>query len=277
MTNFSNLRLVKGDHIRVKRTVYYHHGIYCGHNEVIHYFVERGCGIVSRHSLANFSKNKAIEVTRYDGFNPNEIVKRAESRLREKKYHLLFNNCEHFAYWCRTGQAKSSQIELVFNIIEATTNPSMYLFSVAEGIYRLYKNEKEKSASPEHLPKHILILFQRFKRAYESKNIAELKDTISRDFEGDLYGSNKSQFISMMSGNFRYLKYGTSPYIVIEVHNICHSDDTNFAAIIKMKANIQFLGILTPIKWDADKLYIEAKTEGDFNYWRISKIAKFAE
>ena len=31
----------------------------------------------------------------------DEIIERAKSRLGERKYNALFNNCEHFAYWCR--------------------------------------------------------------------------------------------------------------------------------------------------------------------------------
>ena len=39
------------------------------------------------------------------------VVCRAKSRLGEKKYHLLRNNCEHFALWCKTGISSSEQVE----------------------------------------------------------------------------------------------------------------------------------------------------------------------
>jgi hypothetical protein len=32
-------------------------------------------------------------------------------RLGEQNYNLLFNNCEHFAHWCKTGRHRSSQVE----------------------------------------------------------------------------------------------------------------------------------------------------------------------
>ena len=32
-------------------------------------------------------------------------------RLGEQDYNLLFNNCEHFANWCKTGRHRSSQVE----------------------------------------------------------------------------------------------------------------------------------------------------------------------
>ena len=44
-------------------------------------------------------------------YSPKETVERAKSRLGEDKYNLAFNNCEHFALWCKTGLKESSQIE----------------------------------------------------------------------------------------------------------------------------------------------------------------------
>jgi hypothetical protein len=32
-------------------------------------------------------------------------------RLGEQNYNLLFNNCEHFAHWCKTGRHRSAQVE----------------------------------------------------------------------------------------------------------------------------------------------------------------------
>ncbi|MBR9911110.1 MAG: lecithin retinol acyltransferase family protein [Gammaproteobacteria bacterium] len=38
------------------------------------------------------------------------VITRAKSRLGEKNFNLLFNNCEHFASWCVTGISNSDQI-----------------------------------------------------------------------------------------------------------------------------------------------------------------------
>jgi hypothetical protein len=32
-------------------------------------------------------------------------------RIGEQRYNLLFNNCEHFAHWCKTGRHRSAQVE----------------------------------------------------------------------------------------------------------------------------------------------------------------------
>lgn len=47
----------------------------------------------------------------YKLFSAEETVERAKSRLGENKYSLAFNNCEHFALWCKTGLRESSQVE----------------------------------------------------------------------------------------------------------------------------------------------------------------------
>jgi hypothetical protein len=39
------------------------------------------------------------------------VVHRAYTRLGERHYNLLFNNCEHFATWCKTGRTESQQVK----------------------------------------------------------------------------------------------------------------------------------------------------------------------
>jgi hypothetical protein len=149
------------------------------------------------------------------------------------------------------------------------------IFSIATDIYRIYVDEQDKTYNPKHLPKSALILFQRFKKAYENKNIIELKDSISDDFCGDIYGTNKKDFIDFMQYNFQRLRYGLSPHLVIEIHNIATSSSTNFSAVINMKANLKFIGIPTSMTWDVGKIVCEARSEGEYNYWRITKLLKF--
>ena len=40
-------------------------------------------------------------------------LRRAMGRLGEADYNLLFNNCEHFATWCKTGRHRSGQVDSV--------------------------------------------------------------------------------------------------------------------------------------------------------------------
>jgi hypothetical protein len=37
-------------------------------------------------------------------------VDRALGRVGEDAYHVLINNCEHFAHWAATGEKRSPQV-----------------------------------------------------------------------------------------------------------------------------------------------------------------------
>ena len=92
--------LCKGDHIYVYRIGYSHHGIYDGAG----YVYEYQDGIVTINDLDTFSKGAQVYI--YDEkalYSPNEIVARAQSRLGENEYNLIYNNCQNFATWCRCG------------------------------------------------------------------------------------------------------------------------------------------------------------------------------
>lgn len=101
-----------GDHVVVNRGIYTHHGVYVAHNKLIHYSGEPGIeGIAIEITLEKFVKNDEFWVYDHsDRLNVSEIISNARSRLYEKNYNLLFNNCEHFAHWCCTGTAWSNQV-----------------------------------------------------------------------------------------------------------------------------------------------------------------------
>jgi hypothetical protein len=109
--------MAKGDQIYVYRELvnleglYQHHGIDCGDNFVIHY--RKPSETVEKTSLGVFARGNIVYIREYaDGFCflSDHVVERAESRLGEQKYNLLFNNCEHFASWCKTGIGYSKQV-----------------------------------------------------------------------------------------------------------------------------------------------------------------------
>ena len=54
-----------------------------------------------------------VRYTSFPGtvYGPKAVVKRARSRIGQRGYSLLYNNCEHFATWCKTGQHCSVQAE----------------------------------------------------------------------------------------------------------------------------------------------------------------------
>ena len=153
----SDSELKKGDVIGVHRIggVYDHYGIYTGRGKVIHFSNEGsdfgGDIRVRRATLSQF-KNGASnvfvvdfeayrdyvenpELFDFEGlfklaidsffgnemslYSPEETVRRAESQLGREGYNLVFNNCEHFAVWCKTGKRESSQVQRFLEAIVA--------------------------------------------------------------------------------------------------------------------------------------------------------------
>jgi len=117
-----NATFTHGDILCVNRGLYKHYGIYAGNSIVIHYAAPDGdFGInasVHKTSLSKFEDGGVAHVVKLPEtgkpakqFSPEETVRRAQSRIGEKNYNLLFNNCEHFALWCKTGMNKSGQVE----------------------------------------------------------------------------------------------------------------------------------------------------------------------
>lgn len=41
-----------------------------------------------------------------------ETILKAISKVDDMDYHVLDNNCEHFAVWCKTGNMKSFQVRV---------------------------------------------------------------------------------------------------------------------------------------------------------------------
>jgi Lecithin retinol acyltransferase len=106
------------NHIYVDRIGFVHHGIDIGDGTVIHY---DGREIVEI-SIDTFCNGKKYLIKHYANYDPDSIVvKRAKSRLGESKYNLLFNNCEHFARWCKTGQQESEQVKNAGVAVSGTT------------------------------------------------------------------------------------------------------------------------------------------------------------
>ena len=110
-----------GDVLSVNRGIYKHYGVYVGNDTVIHFSggegfelsAKRAC--IRKTSLENFRKNDEIQIeTRCcESYSRKETVMRALGAVgtEKGKYALPWNNCEHFANWCRYGEKRSSQVE----------------------------------------------------------------------------------------------------------------------------------------------------------------------
>ncbi len=128
-----------GDHIY--RPIRYaqgatHHGIYIGNGRVIHFTGVSNAGgwfssgsfpseeeivaEVQETSIEEFMTDYSMDdltVVEYKGptLHHSTAVNRALKLLGSKEYHLIYNNCEHFAAHCKADQKVSQQAIKAFN------------------------------------------------------------------------------------------------------------------------------------------------------------------
>ena len=134
--------------------IYEHYGVYIGNDEVIH-FTDKGAHKVtlpefisyanrsdcyvkpfpeSRTALKIILKNRMktpddvekmlaeLDKAGYQFFSGAKVVQRAISAVGSPKwaaseYSLRNKNCEHFAFWCKTGVEHSTQIDHYSKIV----------------------------------------------------------------------------------------------------------------------------------------------------------------
>ncbi len=107
--------MATADHLQVPRRhgLFNHHGIDLGDGTVAHYLEGRE---ILRSPVSEFSQGEVVSVLDHADASPAGVtLRRAMSRLGEQNYNLLFNNCEHFATWCKTGRHRSEQVDSVID------------------------------------------------------------------------------------------------------------------------------------------------------------------
>ncbi|MGB3790351.1 MAG: lecithin retinol acyltransferase family protein [Phormidesmis sp.] len=107
--------MARGDQVYAMRELmgipYEHHGIDRGDGSVIHYS-KQGEAVIKRTTLETFARGSVVRVKpQPTSFISSIVLERAESRLGEREYDLFFNNCEHFANWCKTGRNECEQLD----------------------------------------------------------------------------------------------------------------------------------------------------------------------
>ena len=108
-------QLLPGTRLIVHHRAYFHSGIYVGNGRVIHYAGWFRCarGLIEEVTIERFTRGRPCGIGRTPANRQigEQIVQRARSRLGERRYHLLRNNCEHFCNWCQLGELRSEQVE----------------------------------------------------------------------------------------------------------------------------------------------------------------------
>lgn len=153
----------KGDHIFIwcGNSIiphFTHHGIDCGDGSVIHFTgnnSKKNNFVITRTSLVSFAAGnvkgrKEVYVLDYDVLGipydlPDAVIQRAENFIGKGEYNLIDNNCEHFAFFCKTGIKESYQIrKLMEDGLLRRGFSSIYMWSLGILINQLFGNYPQK-------------------------------------------------------------------------------------------------------------------------------------
>lgn len=160
---------VLGDIIRVKVGSIYHYGIYVDDEKVVQFGLSPALrGDLESDKVEVCLSN--IEMFLCGGFlevgvsekkdkkrnSPQITVETALSRIGEKGYNIIYNNCEHFAYECFSGEKYCSQTENVRNIFRNLSNIDVYIAEAPQVLVlkKLYpKNRQKEIENVPHIDK----------------------------------------------------------------------------------------------------------------------------
>ena len=135
-----------GDHIFIPHSVYTHHGIDMGDGTVIQ--LSQAVGSVHRTTMKAFKRDLDVWIREYESQDdPATIIIRAESSLGLQGYNLIYRNCEHFATWCKTGQADSAQVNSVARQLKSVAGKMAAKQSASWGV-KLASRSLGKAATP---------------------------------------------------------------------------------------------------------------------------------
>jgi hypothetical protein len=114
-----------GQQLLAKRGIYEHHGIGIEGGYVVHFgtpeqksqnWGNQIC-IVRYETFKKGSEVLPVNYRRERAFDLVQTRNRALNSLGIPQYHLLANNCEHFATWCVTGVKRSVQVENIGKVL----------------------------------------------------------------------------------------------------------------------------------------------------------------
>ena len=159
----------RGDMLRVKLGSIYHFGIYVSDDEVIQFGLAPSRRTLLRDSevevlasdIDTFLSGGDLEVCEFDRKekkklrSPDEVISYARSKIGTKGYNILYNNCEHFANECMSGEHISLQADAVREIMRNIPVVDVYIAALPDSDIgempscRIRRKDIEKTNNPE--------------------------------------------------------------------------------------------------------------------------------
>lgn len=89
-----------------------------GKMEIFPAFLTAGTAVGAPSGVLDLLQDLLGDMDDYHLYSPEETIQRARKKMGERDYNLIFNNCEHFAIWCKTGVHESHQVNALLGLIQ---------------------------------------------------------------------------------------------------------------------------------------------------------------
>ena len=139
---WENRKPTSGEIIRTPIGNFYHYGIFKSDNEVIQFgknplikSTDSNLLCVCITSMQDFLFGNELQVLNsFDNnfYNTEKTLKNALSRLGEKGYNIIHNNCEHFVNECAFNKKQCFQVDDIRSMFKEMCTTDLYIAKIPE-------------------------------------------------------------------------------------------------------------------------------------------------
>ena len=232
-----------GDMVRVQLGAVYHFGIYVSDSEVIQFghhpysrkdIKAEDVAVIST-DMKEFLLDGSAEVCEFDENDakqkrtPEAIVEYARKSIGRRGYHILYNNCEHFATECVFGKASCSMTENVRAMFRTLPIVDVFLARIPESceITEVVPKERNDEIAKTNHPRVK-------KEKYCAWRLLEYAISRSFGFKMEKLGFSKNEYGKWESDSVYF--------------SISHSDVLVAVAVSRAPVGIDIESLDAPIK-----------------------------
>ncbi len=211
---------VRGDMIRVALGSIYHFGIYVSDEEVIQFGLAPSQRAMLRDSevevvssdIDGFLAGGFLEVCEFDKKerkkhrSPDAVVAYAQSKLGMRGYNILYNNCEHFANECLSGEHICHQADDVRAMFRNMPIVDVYVAvlpdrEIGEPLSCRPRWAEIVSLSHERLKREKYYVWKLLEYGLERSFGLKMRDLVFKKEENGRYSADKVEFSLSHSQN----------------------------------------------------------------------------
>ena len=235
-----------GDMVRVKLGTIYHFGIFVSETEIIQFGLAPGvrgllpdCEVeVLASDLRTFLAGGILEVCvfepqeRQKHRTPQAVIAWARQRIGERGYHILYNNCEHFANECLSGEHICHQADDVRAMFRNLPVVDVYVAEMPGDAKMpplsctLRQEDVERVSSPE-LRRQKYFVWKLLEYALERSFGFKNRDLTFRK-EGDRFVCDRAYFSLSHDGDALAVAVSRAP-VGVDVQRIAHRHTDSLA------------------------------------------------